>query len=188
MKKKVVLWFILICVLLTGCGGGGDPLKPAMELRSRLLAAEEYTFDTQITADYGDELYTFDLSCYVDNAGNVDFTVSAPETIAGITGTVSPQGGKLTFDDIALAFELLADGRFSPVSAPWVLVHTLRSGYILSCAELENGTMVSIDDSYENNALNLSVWLDSDNLPTGAEVFWQGRRILSMTVKNFNLQ
>jgi hypothetical protein len=69
-----------------------------------------------------------------------------------------------------------------------VLVHTLRSGYILSCAELESGTMVSIDDSYENDALNLSVWLDSENLPTGAEVFWQGRRILSMTVKNFNLQ
>ena len=188
MKKKVVLWFILLCVLLPGCDGGGDSLKPAMELRSRLLASEGYTFNTQITADYGDKLYTFDLNCQVDNAGNVAFTVTAPETIAGISGIMDSKGGKLTFEDTALAFDLLADSRFSPVSAPWVLVHTLHYGYITSCAELEDGTMLSINDSYENDALNLSVWLGQDRLPVGAEIFWQGRRVLSLTVKNFSFR
>lgn len=188
MKKQFVLWFTLFCILLPGCAGGNEPLEPALELRSRLLSSDGYAFDAQITADYGDKLYTFDMSCQVDQSGTVTFTVTAPETIAGITGTIGQQGGKLTFDDTALAFELLADGRYSPVSAPWILVHTLHSGYIASCAELENGVMVSFNDSYEEDALNLSVWLGQDNLPTGAEIFCQGRRVLSLTVKNFSFQ
>ena len=48
--------------------------------------------------------------------------------------------------------------------------------------------MVSIDDSYEDDALNLSVWLGQDGLPTGAEILWRGRRVLSLTVKNFSFQ
>ena len=175
--------------ILSGRWNGGDePLKPALELRSRLVASQGYGFDTQVTADYGDKLYTFDMNCRVDNSGNVAFTVTGPETIAGITGVVSSQGGKLTFDDTALAFELLADGQFSPVGAPWVLVHTLHSGYITSCARLDTGYMVSIDDRYDDDALNLSVWLGEDGLPTGAEISWDGRRVLSLTVKNFRFE
>ena len=159
-----------------------------MELRSRLASSDGYSFDTQITANYGDRLYTFEMNCRVDSTGNLDFTVTAPDAIAGIMGSVNPQGGKIIFDDTALAFELLADGQFSPVSAPWVLVHTLHYGYITSCAQVEGGTMVSIDDSYEDDALNLSVWLGQDGLPTGAEILWRGRRVLSLTVKNFSFQ
>ena len=188
MKKKLVLWFTLLCVMLPGCSGADAPLGPAMEFRSRLLSAEGCSFDAQITADFRDRLYTFEMNCRMDGAGNVNFTVTAPETIAGISGSISREGGNLTFDDTALAFDLMADGRFSPVSAPWILVHTLRSGYIVSCAEWENGIMVNINDSYEDNALNLSVWLGKEGFPTGAEISWQGRRFLSMNVKNFSLQ
>jgi len=36
-------------------------------------------------------------------------------TISGITGSLSQNGGKLTFDDKALAFDVMADGLVSPV-------------------------------------------------------------------------
>ena len=188
MKKQFVLWFSLLCMLLPGCSGSGESLDPALALRSRLLSCASYAFDAQVTADYGDKLYTFEMNCQVDNSGQVTFTVTAPETISGITGTVSAQGGKLTFDDTALAFELLADGQFSPVSAPWVLVHTLHEGYITASAEVENGYMVTINDRYDEEALTLSVWLDHNGLPAGAEIIWRDRRVLSLTVKNFSFQ
>ena len=188
MKKQFVLWFSLLCMLLPGCSGRGESLDPALALRSRLLSADAYSFDTRITADYGDKVYTFDMNCQVDNTGQVTFSVTAPQTIAGITGTVSAQGGKLTFDDTALAFELLADGQFSPVSAPWVLVHTLHHGYITSVADADSGYMVMINDRYDEDVLNLSVWLDHNGLPAGAEIFWRDRRVLSLTVKNFSFQ
>ena len=94
-------------------------------------------------------------------------------------------GGKLTFDGQALSFALLADEQVTPVSAPWLLIRTLRSGYLTSCGE-EGGTVrVAIDDSYEEDALHLDIWLDENDSPQRGEILWQGRRILSVSVTNF---
>ena len=186
MKKWSLMIFVLLIAVLPGCKTGHDALERGMQLRSRLVSSNGYTFDTQITADFGDKLYTFEMNCRADSAGDLTFTVTAPETIAGITGTISGQEGKLTFGDTALAFELLAEGRLSPVSAPWVLIHTLHQGYLTACSVTDSGLVLSINDRYEENALNLSVYLGNDDLPTGAEIFWEGSRILSLTVANFS--
>ena len=183
--KKVVALILVAMLFVAGCSSGDDGMERAMALRSRLLASGGYSFDADVSADYGDKVYTFSMSCQVEEDGTVAFAVMAPESIAGITGTLGPQGGQLTFDGTALAFEMLADGRFSPVSAPWILVHTLHSGYLTSCAKVEGGLMLSIDDSFCDDALNLTVYLGSDDLPAVAEISWQGRRILSLRVKNF---
>lgn len=185
MKTRVISLLAVVIIIMTGCKTKTDGLDRAMALRSKLLSSSGYSFDADITADYGDRLYTFSMNCRVDDSGTVAFTVTAPETLAGISGNIGENGGALTFDDTALAFDLLADGQFSPVSAPWLLVHTLCSGYLTSCAEIEGGWMLSIDDRYEDDALNLTVYLGADGLPFAAEAAWQGRRILSLTVKNF---
>ena len=84
-----------------------------------------------------------------------------------------------------MAFPLLAEGQVSPVSAPWLLMKTLRSGYLTSCGT-EDGTLrLSIDDSYEDDALHLDIWLNEEELPKHGEILWQGRRILSVAVENF---
>ena len=184
MKKAVSVLALLI--LLAGCAGDHKELDRTMALRAKLLAASGCSFDAVITADYGDKTCSFAVSCTSDGQGNVTFEVAEPESIAGITGTISGEGGKLTFDDTALAFELLAEGRLSPVSAPWVLVHTLHQGYLTACSETDSGLVLSINDRYEENALNLSVYLGDDDLPTGAEIFCEGSRILSLTVANFS--
>ena len=188
MRKLVVLLLSFLLGLLPGCGGGKDAVAQAMDLRARLLSSNGYTFDTEVTADFGDKVYTFSMNCRADNAGNVTFTVILPETIAGISGVIDSNGGKITFDDVALAFGLLADGRLTPVSAPWILVHTLHYGYIVSCAQADEGLMLSINNSYEDDALNLSVYLGQDGLPVGAEIFNDGSRILSLSVNNFTFQ
>lgn len=143
------------------------------------------SFGAEITATYAETSYTFFVQCKVDANGDLTFSVSEPATIAGITGTVTGSGGRLTFDDKALAFSLLADGEVSPVSAPWLLMKTLRSGYIRSCCQEDSGLRLSIDDSYEANALRLDVWLGEGDVPVFAEIMWQGRRVLSMKVENF---
>ena len=111
----------------------------------------------------------------------------APETIAGITGTVSAEGGKLTFDEESLAFELLADGQVTPVSAPWLLLKTLRGGYVTGCGMDGDYLRVSIDDSYEEDALHLDIWLDSASVPQRAEIVWQEKRILSLELEKFEI-
>lgn len=184
MKK--VITAICLFLFLTGCTGHREELDKAMALRAKLLASQGVSFDATVTADYGDKNYTFSLNCKTDNQGNLAFTVVQPESIAGITGTITGTGGKLTFDDTALAFDTMADGQLSPVNGPWVLIHTLRSGYLTSCAQEGELTRVTIDDSYAENALHLDIWLDADNFPCRSDILWQGRRLLSIEVKNFS--
>ena len=170
--------------MLPGCSAQNQALDRAMAMRQQLQCTG-CSFDCTVTADYGTVIHTFTMRCTSDAQGALTFEVLSPESISGITGTISQNKGKLTFDDKALAFDLLADGQLSPVSAPWVLIHTLRGGYLASCAEIEGGMLISIDDSYEEDPLRLDIRMREDGTPKTAEILWQGRRILSLEVESF---
>ena len=100
---KRILPLLLPVLLLCGCNGADAEMERAMTLRSKMLA-RGVSFETVITADYGDKLHSFSVSCVADEQGNLTFTVLQPEVIAGITGKITAAGGKLTFDDAASAF------------------------------------------------------------------------------------
>ena len=182
---KRILCLVLVC-LLCGCGRKDDALDRALAMRMRLQGAA-CSFSCTVTADYGEKIHVFSMECTADVSGDMTFEVLTPEPISGITGVVSQSQGKLTFDDKALAFELLADGQFSPVSAPWIFIRTLRGGYLTSCTETDYGMLLCIDDSYEADPLRLDVRMDRDGNPISAEILWQGRRILSMEIENFQI-
>lgn len=160
-------------------------MEEGLQLRQKMLSSAGCSFDATVTADYGDEIYKFTLSCQADQSGDLCFTVISPESISGVTGTVSGIGGKLTFDQEVLAFDLMADEQITPVSAPWILIRTLRGGYIHSCAVLEQGIQISMDDSYNEDALHLEVYVDDSGIPYGAEIYWKGRQFLTLQVENF---
>ena len=184
---KRISSLMVLLVLLTGCNNGENTLDRAMEFRSQILKAESCCFKAEITADYGDKLQIFSVACEGDGQGNLGFTVISPEEISGISGTIVENIGNLSFGDTALSFPLLADGHLSPVSAPWVFLQTLRSGYITSAGMDEELLRVTIHDSYAEDALVLDVWFDVQNVPVRGEILYDGRRILSLNVGNFTL-
>lgn len=183
MRKRLAAIFCVI-FLLTGCASADAGMDRALNLRVKLQNTA-FAFQTVITADYGDKTYSFSMDCTADKEGNVSFVVVEPSSLAGITGMIGQGSGKLTFDDQVLAFDILADELISPVSGPWVLVKTLRSGYLTSCGVEGELLRLAIDDSYEEAALHLDIWLDGADIPQRCEVLWQGRRLLSMEVKDF---
>lgn len=171
-------------IMLSGCKSTDKGLERGLTLRSRLLSSK-CSFDAMITADYGDLVHVFRMSCQADAEGTVFFSVTEPESISGITGQLSSSGGQLTFDDTALSFSMLADGDVSPVSSPWILINTLRSGYIAAYGVDGDYLRLSIDDSYEEDALRLDIWVSEEDVPARAEIQWQGRKIVSLTIENF---
>ena len=160
-------------------------MDTAMTLRSKILQAEEISFTMDITADYGDRTQSFSMQCSSDSRGDVTFVVMQPETISGISGRLTGEGGSLLFDDVALHFPLLAEERLTPVSTPWILVKTLRSGYLTSACTEDQGIRISINDRYEEDALQLDIWLNGDALPESIDILYDGKRILSAAVKDF---
>lgn len=182
---KRIAAVILALLMLTGCTGKRDELDRAMKLRASLLGCLGCSFDVTITADYGDEVHEFAMSCESGGRGDLDFTVTKPESIAGITGSISAGEGKLTFDDTAVQFPLLADDQVTPVSGPWILMKTLLGGYLTAANEEEDLLHLTINDSYEDDALQMGIWLNAEDMPISAEILYDGRRIVTMTVENF---
>lgn len=172
-------------LLLCGCDSNSE-MDDVMGFRQRMLTSDGYILCAQITADYGDAVYSFTVECTFDQTGTMDFIVTSPQTIHGITGTVDGDQGKLTFDDQALLFELLADGQLSPISAPWIAINALRSGYIQSCGVDGDNIRIILDDSYDSNALRVDWWVTKQMIPIVAEISWQNRRILTMQVVSFS--
>ncbi len=181
------IWSLLLAlVLLTGCGNKDEELSRGMALRANMLPSA-VSFDAEITADYGDELHTFNVYCEGDSQGNLGFRVTAPETLADITGHIEAGEGKLTFRDTVLAFPLLAEDQLSPVSAPWIFYTTLRGGYLTAAGMEEELLRLTIDDSYAEDALTVDIWLNEKDLPIRAEILYDGRRILTLAIKNFQI-
>ena len=179
-------WALLFAIfLLSGCSENSSEISRAVLLRERLLNGAGCRFTTTVTADYGTQIYTFQMECSADSAGTVSFRIISPETIRDVTGTVSAKEGKLTFDDKALVFDVLADGQLTPVSAPMLLIRSLRSGYIKGCGKADTGLYIQIDDSYADDTMHLDIWTNSEDVPINAEFLWKGKRVLSMTVENF---
>ncbi len=183
MKRLICL--VCFFFLLTGCGSENRELNTVLQIREKIQSSESCSFTATVTADYTDEIYVFTMDCQFDDMGNMSFTVVQPETIAGISGMVVDSGGKLTFDDKVLAFETLADGLVVPVSAPWLMMKTLRGGYIIGAGKDEDGIHAVIHDTYDEQALTLDFWFSENGSPDYCQILWQGRRILSMEVENF---
>ena len=170
--------------VLSGCSNQNPEMDRCMELRERLLTTG-CTFQGTVTADFGDSVYGFTLACSVNAEGSLSFTVAAPEEISGISGTIHGGQGKLEYEDVILAFPLLADGQLSPVSVPWLLIHSLRSGNMVSSGKDGDGYLLNVRDSFQDDALELDVRLDKNGIPVKADILWQGRRAVSIEVEDF---
>lgn len=187
MKKGLLFLFSLILLLLPGCkAAGGDTMDQALAFRAKLQGAEGCSFRSEITADYRDEVFTFTLSCTADQAGGISFQVEAPESIAGISGRVDGETGKVTFDGTALAFGPLADGQLSPLATPHVLVRSWRTGYITACGLDGEELRMTVDASFEENPITIDTWLDGETKrPVYAEVCYNGLRLLTAVLSDF---
>ncbi len=185
--KRLCILMLTMSLLLVGCGQE-DQMDQALELRKKLLNGSGCSFEAVVTADYGEEIYTFTMECSQDVEGKFTFTVKDPDTISGISGTISDQNGHLVFDDQILLFETVCEGQITPVTAPWLVLHTLRSGYLAACGKDGENMKMSIDDSYKEDALHLDIWADPMSIPIRGEILWNERRVLTVDIRNFQFQ
>lgn len=184
MKKIGCLLIMVLC--LAGCTETDKEIDAAMQLREQILSGES-SFLSKVTTDYGDSMYVFSMECVMNHTGTLQFEMKTPDSLAGITGTISDDGGNITFDEKALYFPLLTDDLLVPASAPWILMKTLRGGYITAACSEENLLHLTINDSYADDALMVDIWLDEERLPVRGDILHEGKRILSIDIEGFRI-
>ena len=65
---------------------------------------------------------------------------------------------------------------------------TLLGGYLTAANEEGELLHLTINDSYEEDALQMEIWLNAEDLPVCGEIFYEGRRIVTMTAENFQIR
>ncbi len=184
--RRFATLLILFAILLGGCAGSEAAVTPAADFRAALVQAGSCRFQAEITADYGDTVQCFTLECQADAEGVLRVTVLAPETIADITATVSEGGGSITYDGMALDFELLANGNVAPIAAPAIAVRCWLSEYIASGGMEKEHYRATYEKDFDEKRLTLDTWFEN-GLPFLAEVCYNEQRILRMTISDFSM-
>lgn len=184
---KAAVFMLCVTLLLSGCSGENADMSKALEFRERILESSECGFRAEIVADYGDAVHTFVMNTSTDSQGSVSFEVISPEPISGITGSIGQNGPSVTFDDIILAFPMFADGLPAPVSAPWIFMKALRSGYISSAVKEAEHWRVTFIDSYDEEPLMLDVWLDEQWIPVQCRIYYDGEDFLALQLEDFRI-
>lgn len=144
MRKCLVC--VLMIILLTGCGAaeGSEAEELALTIRGEYLAIDSCAVQAAITADYGQRVYQYEMAAAV-NGDETVLTLSAPETVAGLTARITGEDGLLEFDGVAVETGPLDGQGLTPVSALPALLEAARSGYITACALEEDGALLRVD-------------------------------------------
>lgn len=144
--RKLLLCVLMTTLLLTGCGKAGvsEAEELALTIRGEYLAMDGCAARAAITADYGQRVYRYGLAVAVSGEETA-LTLSAPETVAGLTARMTGEENLLEFDGVCVETGPLDETGLTPVSAVPALLEAAKSGYITACALEEDGAVLRVD-------------------------------------------
>lgn len=144
--RKCLICVLMTTLLLAGCGKAGvsEGEELALAIRGEYLAMDGCAARAAITADYGQRVYRYEMAVAVTGEETL-LTLSAPETVAGLSARMTGEENLLEFDGVSVETGPLDDSGLTPVSAVPALLEAARSGYITACALEEDGTVLRVD-------------------------------------------
>lgn len=190
--RKRLLCVPMILLLLAGCADGGvsEAEQLALSVRGSCLEASAWTAQVAVTADYGQRVYQYDLTAAWDGE-ETTLTVTAPETVAGITARTAGESGFLEYDGLVLETGPLDEEGLDPVSAVPLLWEQARSGYLMTCSLDEDGKLrLDCGDPEEvpGTGREVTLWFTPDtNTLTAGEIRVDGFRVIRCDYTNFTM-
>lgn len=132
--RKFPVCVLMIPLLLSGCGGAGSGAEEtALEIRSACLSASACTGSAEITADYGQRVYRYQMDFQAGQEETV-LTLTGPDTVAGVVARLPNDGESLLeYDGAVLETGPLNEDGLTPVSAIPAVLNAAREGYLETC-------------------------------------------------------
>lgn len=179
--RKGMVCVLMISLLLSSCGSaeGETADDLALKLRGEYLAAESCTGTACVSADYGQRVYQYELEFQSDEEQTI-LTLTAPETVAGLTARLSwEEGSVLEYDGAVIETGPLNENGLTPVSAIPSIQRTIQKGYLDSCVleETEGGSalrLTSRDPEQElGSGTETVLWFDPNTFQLQRGEIWQ---------------
>lgn len=189
--RKCLVCVLMTTLLLAGCGQrrGNEGEELALTIRGEYLAMEGCALQAAVTADYGQRVYRYEMAVAVSGEETV-LTLSAPETVAGLTARTAGEENRLEFDGISVETGPLDEDGLTPVSAVPALLEAARSGYITACALEEDGAVLRVDcgdpAGSPGTGTETALWFDvSTHALTRGEISTDGFRVILCEFSEF---
>lgn len=183
MFALIAVMAVLLCV---GCSQEEKLLEEAIDFRAQLVQAGGCSFQSQVTADFGDNVEEFTLDCQGDTEGTLHMTVLEPEVLSGITAEVSDGGGKITYDGLSVDFGLVAQGNVSPAAAGGLVLDAWLNGYISAAGQEDEFYRVTYKKDFEEKQVVVETYF-KNGLPNYAEVCYNNQGVLKLHFTEFHL-
>lgn len=197
MRRSSVVCVLMITLLLSACGGAGEdngPLEQALAIRGEYLAAAGCTARLDVTADYGQRVYTYTVDVTASD-GCTALQVVAPEEVAGFTAYLDGAQGSLEYNGAVLETGELSSDGLTPLSAVPAMLETARSGFIADCTremlgERETVRVQCHDPAAQpGNGRESTLWFDADShVLLRGEISVDGRRAITCEFSEFALE
>lgn len=187
MRRLLAVLMMLPLLLLAGCGKEEEQTQRALDFRTALLEAGGCAFDADVQISYGDTLAAFSLHCTASLTDGVTMTLTAPETLRGMTARVDAEGAKIVYDGAELGFSTLAGGNLAPMAVPWELTRCWAEGYIAWTGMEGELLRVTYLSGYGDREIQADVWFDGMT-PCRAELAYEGQKLVSAGISNFTFE
>ena len=190
--RKLLLCVPMMTLLLTACGGSAgvsEAEELALTIRGEYLALTACAAQLSVTADYGQRVYQYEMAASMSGEETV-LTLSAPETVAGVTVRLSGEDSFLEYDGTAVETGPMDDSGLTPVAAFPALLTAAQSGYITACALEEDGGLLRVDcgdpEGSPGTGTETTLWFDADtHALTRGEISVDGFRAILCECSSF---
>ncbi|MBR2934362.1 MAG: hypothetical protein IKB79_02135 [Oscillospiraceae bacterium] len=194
MRRSTVMCVLMMTLVLTACGGtarGDDPREQALAIRAAYLAADSYAAKLDVTADYGQRVYTYSVDVTVAGGESV-LAVTAPAELAGITARLVDGESQLEYDGAVLETGPLSADGLTPLGAVPALLECVRSGFIDNCGVERLGERDTIrvlcrdPERTAGQGREITLWFDvADHTLIQGEVAVDGHRVVLCEFQEF---
>ena len=186
---------LLLCVpmilLLAGCSPAkvSQAEELALGLRGEYLEMAACSAHLAVTADYGQRVYDYEMDAALEGE-ELTLTLTAPETVAGMTAHLSQGEGQLEYDGVWVETGTLDEDGLTPLGAFPAMLEAIRGGYITACSLEEEETLLRLDcgdpTASPGKGREVTLWLDvsTRNLVRG-EIRVDGYRVIVCECTNF---
>lgn len=171
MRAKLVCApMILLLLTLTACGSPVASHDDALSLaiRTEYLSMTNCQGTMEVTADYGQRVYEYELEFTWQKDGELVLTVVKPEELAGIIAREKDGNTWLEYDDVRLETGPLTPDGLSPVDSFPALLTYATEGYMADCCteQLEEQDCLRIDfrdpDGSPGVGTEGTLWFDKE--------------------------